>query len=129
MLDLAAAKPIYQQLVDGLGDLVARGALHPGDGLPSVRELAGELSINQNTVHRAYGVLRANGLIEGRGGQGTRVSNALQLAKLRDLREAELRLLVAKLFSETVARGYTLAEPGMRRRHQPQTEAGAWAKS
>ena len=109
-LDLAAAKPIYLQLVDGIADLIARGAVHPGDALPSVRELALEVSVNQNTVQRAYGLLRDKGLIDGRAGQGTRVSLAVQLGKLHDVRDAELRLMVARLIAETVARGYTLAE-------------------
>ncbi len=96
--------------MSGVGDLIARGALHSGDVLPSVRALAVELGINQNTVHRAYQLLREGGLIDGRSGQGTRIAHLGLPGKQRDIRAAELRVIVARMIGETLTRGYTLAE-------------------
>jgi len=56
--------PIYQQLVDGVKEAVARGILAPGDKLPSVRELAGRIAINPNTIAKAYQEMEREGIIE-----------------------------------------------------------------
>ncbi|MFO0827092.1 MAG: GntR family transcriptional regulator [Phycisphaerales bacterium] len=55
--------PIFQQIADGLRASIARGALASGDMLPSVRSLAGELGVNPNTVHKAFGTLEREGLV------------------------------------------------------------------
>jgi DNA-binding transcriptional regulator YhcF (GntR family) len=56
-------RPIYSQLVAQAKELVHKGKLHPGDELPSVRDLASSLGINMHTAHRAYQVLRDEGVI------------------------------------------------------------------
>ena len=53
-LDYRDARPIYTQIADSFREQIAAGILHSGDKLPSVRELAVELSINPNTIQRAY---------------------------------------------------------------------------
>ncbi|MEG1579230.1 MAG: GntR family transcriptional regulator, partial [Oscillospiraceae bacterium] len=53
-LNYRDGRPIYEQVRDGLRHLVVTGALSPGDKLPSVRSLASNLSINPNTIQRAY---------------------------------------------------------------------------
>ena len=53
-VDYRDARPIYEQIQDGLRRLMVAGALRPGDRLPSVRTLAASLAINPNTIQRAY---------------------------------------------------------------------------
>lgn len=66
--------PIYVQLVEQLKHAIQVGILRPGDRLPTVRQLAGELTIAPNTIVKAYGELERLGLIETRTGAGTTVS-------------------------------------------------------
>ena len=47
-------RPIYEQIKEGIGRLILTGVLGQGEKLPSVRELAGQLAINPNTIQRAY---------------------------------------------------------------------------
>ena len=61
-IDYRDARPIYEQVVDGIEGLALRGALPADTQLPSVRQLAMELSINPNTVQKAYADLERRGL-------------------------------------------------------------------
>ena len=54
LLDYKDRRPIYEQIVEKLSDLMVRGVLTENTPLPSVRSLAADLSINPNTVQRAY---------------------------------------------------------------------------
>lgn len=63
--------PVYQQVMDGIKTAVAKGVLNPGEKLPSVRELAMELTINHNTVAKAYQELERERVIEVIRGRGT----------------------------------------------------------
>ena len=69
-LDYRDARPIYGQILDGIRDQIAAGILRQGDKLPSVRELAAELTINPNTIQRAYRELEGMGLIATVPGKG-----------------------------------------------------------
>ena len=62
-LNYRAAGPIYQQIKDNLRKLILSGAIAEGEKLPSVRELAGDLAINPNTIMRAYRELEAEGYV------------------------------------------------------------------
>lgn len=62
-LDYRDARPIYTQITDGIKEQITTGVLQPGDKLPSVRELAAELTINPNTIQRSYRLLEFNGWI------------------------------------------------------------------
>ena len=62
-LDYRDARPIYTQIIDGFREQIISGILHPGDRLPSVRELASRLAINPNTIQRSYRTLEAEGWI------------------------------------------------------------------
>lgn len=66
-----AAGPIYRQIAHHVHRALARGLLKPEDRLPSVRELAQQLKVNQNTVVHAYSQLEREGVIETRRGLGT----------------------------------------------------------
>jgi GntR family transcriptional regulator len=70
-LDLKSGVPFYRQVIDQVKSAIATGALEPGDRLPTVRQLAVELSINPNTVSRAYTELELTGLVETQMGSGT----------------------------------------------------------
>lgn len=80
------ARPLFRQIVDGLRLKIATGELAPGTRLPSVRGLAMQLTINPNTVSRAYNQLIQEGLIESRKGVGVFV-----LEPRQQLSEAERR--------------------------------------
>ncbi len=70
-----SSTPIYQQLVDGVKELVARGILEPGERMPTVREMAAELSLNPNTIAKAYQRLEQEGIIETMRSRGTFVAD------------------------------------------------------
>ena len=80
-------RPFYEQVKDDLRRLVVSGAIQPGEKLPSVRELAGQLAINPNTIQRAYRELEAEGYIVSVPGKG---SFAAQRDGLDDPRREEL---------------------------------------
>ena len=70
-LDYRDARPIYTQIADNFRNQIRAGILQDGDKLPSVRELAGELAINPNTIQRAYRELEAEGWIASVSGKGS----------------------------------------------------------
>lgn len=73
-IEKGSAVPISRQIADQIATLCAAGTLRAGDRLPSVRELARELAVNQNTILRVYERLCGDGLLEMRHGQGTFVA-------------------------------------------------------
>ena len=70
-LDYRDIRPIYAQIVDGYREQILSGVLREGDRLPSVRELAMELTINPNTIQRAYRELEMEGWIASVPGKGS----------------------------------------------------------
>lgn len=95
-IEKGSAVPISRQIADQLASLCASGQLRPGERLPSVRELAKELAVNQNTVLRVYERLCGEGLLEMRHGQGTFVASRAKRGQLAVHRERlidELRQL------------------------------------
>ena len=70
-LDYRDARPIYTQICDGFRDQIRTGILRQGDRLPSVRELATQLTINPNTIQRAYRELENQGYLVTLPGKGT----------------------------------------------------------
>ena len=89
-LDFRSHIPIYVQLVDRVKQLVATGALRPGDQLPTVRQLAAELRVNFNTVARAYRLLDESGVISTQQGRGTYVLEPPPPEDARRLRQKAL---------------------------------------
>src|ERR1039458_883334 len=79
-LDTRSDRPPFRQLVDQVAGAFERGQLQVGDQLPSVREVVRQITINPNTVHRAYRELEHLGLVEGRLGLGTFVIDAVDAA-------------------------------------------------
>ena len=70
-LNYRDARPIYEQIRDGLRRMIVTGALAPDEKLPSVRALAMELAINPNTIQRAYAELEAEGYTYSVPGKGS----------------------------------------------------------
>jgi len=95
-IDLKDRRPIYEQLIDQIMDLVLHGVMQPGEQLPSVRALAGELAINPNTIQKAYAELERRGITYSVAGRGSFVSPELDVVteehKNRIMREARLLL-------------------------------------
>ena len=90
--------PYYSQIAGQVRYLVASGQLAPGEQLPTIRQLAERITVNPNTVARAYRDLEAEGLVEARRGAGVfvtaTVSPLSQKEKLRTLTEGIDNLLV-----------------------------------
>jgi len=74
-IDLKSGVPFYRQIIDQVKAAMATETIGPGDRLPTVRQLAVDLSINPNTVSRAYTELELTGLVETQMGSGTFVGN------------------------------------------------------
>lgn len=73
-IDSRSSKSIYEQIIDQIKENILKGILNPGDKLPSVRELSAMLTINPNTVSKAYQELERQKTIETIRGKGTYVS-------------------------------------------------------
>ena len=70
-LNYRDSRPIYEQIRDGLRKLIVTGAMQRDEKLPSVRSLAQQLSINPNTIQRAYAELESEGYIYSVPGKGS----------------------------------------------------------
>jgi GntR family transcriptional regulator len=69
-IDTTDARPIYQQVADGIKELIAHGKLEEGAALPPVRQLAADLGVNLNTIATAYRELERDGLVVIKHGSG-----------------------------------------------------------
>ena len=109
-VDTRDATPIYAQLERGLRAAIAAGRLHPGDQLPTVRELAVDLRVNANTVARVYAELERAGVIETRRGVGSFISATPAQARSPREHDRRLRAFVTRLLADADAAGFTLDE-------------------
>lgn len=106
-LDLRSGVPVYRQLMDQVLGAMAAGALVGGDQLPTVRQVAVDLSINPNTVVRAYRELEIRGTLETQQGTGTFLSH--QKVKRDDVeRRRQLAQLVSDFVGRAGAAGFTV---------------------
>ena len=96
-LDYRDARPIYAQVVEQFQRQILSGILREGERLPSVRELAGELAINPNTIQRAYQKLEIEGWIASVPGKGSFVCGVPASQKPQDLWETFDRTAAALL--------------------------------
>jgi GntR family transcriptional regulator len=111
MLQIATGdpRPISRQIVDGVRRAVATGELEPGAQLPSVRGLAVQLSINPNTVAKAYAELTAEGWLESRQGLGLFVAPPRQRLS-HDERERRMDEAVSRFVHDVIALDYPADE-------------------
>lgn len=100
-LDLTSRKSIYEQVVDNLKELIISGILQSGEKLPSVRELSRSLTVNPNTVQKAYRELERQGYVYTSPGLGTfaadRTGTSADPLKVAEVVE-RLRSEIAELF-------------------------------
>jgi GntR family transcriptional regulator len=108
-LDLKSGVPFHRQIVDQIRYGIASDRLMPGEQLPTVRELAVHLSVNPNTVRKAYSELEILGILDTQQGTGTFVSH-----RQVEIGEAEKERMLRQICDELVARGnqygFTLRE-------------------
>ncbi len=116
-VDETDRRPLYQQVVDEIKALIARGELQEGSSLPPVRQVAADLGVNLNTIAFAYRTLQKEGLIRVKHGSGavvtsttlgekaheqlrTRLCTALTHLVLAGLKRSEIRTLVDSELNE-----------------------------
>ena len=108
-LDYRDARPIYTQIGDDIRDRILSGILQQGDKLPSVRELATQLTINPNTIQRSYRELEMQGWIATVPGKGCFVcgvpngANQEQQALLEEFDKLTARLLALGIARQELA--------------------------
>lgn len=107
VLDLKDSRPIYEQIVERMKHLILCGALAEDEKLPSVRNLAVELSINPNTIQKAYGELEREGFIYSVKGRGNFVAAS---SSLKEVKKTELKEKILALVREGESIGMTREE-------------------
>lgn len=97
VLDYQDRRPLYEQIVEKFRHLILNGALKPGEKMPSVRQLAMDLSINPNTIQRAYMQLEQEGLIYPVKGKGNFVADSQEVRKASiESYKREMKSLIQK---------------------------------
>ena len=119
MIDLAPGdpRPLFRQIVDGIRRRVTLGELAEGSRLPSVRALALELTINPNTVARAYAELTSEGIIEAQKGVGLFVAVRRQRLSASE-RRRRLDEAIEQMVAAVLPLGFTPDEVGERLRRE-----------
>ena len=108
-IDSKSGVPFYRQIIEQVKFAIARGDLEPGDRLPTVRQLAVDLSVNLNTVIRGYRELEIEGVVETQQGSGTFVGR--KRPKIDDLeRQRMLNQILTELLARASDYGFTLDE-------------------
>jgi GntR family transcriptional regulator len=108
-IDSKSGVPFYRQIIEQVKYAIARGHLEPGDQLPTVRRLAVDLSVNPNTVVRAYRELEIERVLVTQQGAGTFVSNTRpEIDQLE--RQRMLDQILTELLSRASSYGLTLDE-------------------
>ena len=97
VLDYQDRRSLYEQVEEKFRHLILSGALEAGSRMPSVRQLAMELSLNPNTIQRAYMQLEQEGLIYPVKGRGNFIAQSEEIRRISiDSYEKELKALVCK---------------------------------
>lgn len=104
-LDFRSPLPLFEQIKDQLRLLALAGTIQPGDQLPSIRQLAVQLTVNPNTVAKVYRELEQEGFLENRQGRGCFLAAG---EKLDQAREAERRAAIRAELRAVMERGETL---------------------
>ena len=109
-LDQHSSLPLYQQIADQVRQFIAAGQLKPGDHLPTIRDLAKSLGVNQNTVVRAYVALEREQVIVSRRGGGTTVTARTDDPAMRIVRQRRLSDTVSSDVLKLLSLGYSPEE-------------------
>lgn len=107
-INLDDRRPIYQQIADGIRTLIASGQLSEGQALPPVRQMAGDLGVNLNTIAVAYRELQSDGLIVVKPGSGAMVASRTAGKHSEDELRGTLRTALTQLVLEGIPRGRIL---------------------
>ncbi|WP_028783129.1 GntR family transcriptional regulator [Thalassobacillus devorans] len=94
-LDLRSRKPIYEQLVDKFKELIMKEVLQADEKLPSVRTLARQMTINPNTIQKAYRELESQGYIYSLKGKGSFVQASSEKVSQEELLKVQEKLKAA----------------------------------
>ena len=105
-IEPSSSVPIYRQIIDQIKYQVATGVLKEGDKVPSVRELASKLAVNQNTILKVYNELCRQNVLKIERGDGTYVSS-----NKRNIPAAERKKLVANVLREAAVQAVQLEVP------------------
>jgi len=108
-LDQHSGVPVYRQIIDQVLGGIASGTLIGGDQLPTVRQVAVDLSINPNTVVRAYRELEIRGVLDTQQGTGTFISYEPVKQDAVE-RQRQLNQIVSEFVARAGAAGFTLDE-------------------
>jgi GntR family transcriptional regulator len=99
VIDNQSGVPFYRQIIEQVKYAISRGELSTGDRLPTVRQLAVDLSINPNTVVRAYRQLEIEGVLETQQGSGTFVGT-----KVPEIDKLEQQRMLDQILTDMIAR-------------------------
>jgi len=121
-LDTKSGVPIYRQIIEQVKYAIARGELEPGDRLPTVRQLAVDLSVNPNTVVRAYRELEIAGVVDTQQGSGTFVGKERPVIDTLE-QQRMLDQILTELLVRASSYGFTLEDilDGLRQRKEAST--------
>jgi GntR family transcriptional regulator len=108
-LDLRSGVPVYRQIIDQVLGAIASGTVTGGDQLPTVRQVAVDLSINPNTVVRAYRELEIRGILATQQGTGTFITHK-KVKKDEVERQRRLNQLATDFVARAGAEGFTVQE-------------------
>lgn len=97
-IDSRSSKPIYEQIIEKIKENIIKGILKPGDKLPSVRELASLITINPNTISKAYNELERMNAIEVIRGKGTFVAQnfkpTMDEERMKEIKEQMKNIII-----------------------------------
>lgn len=109
-IDARDSTPIYSQIERGLRAAIASGRVKVGDQLPTVRQLAVDLSVNANTVARVYADLERQGVIETRRGVGSFISASPLKARPPNEHQRRLKAFATRVLADAGAAGFSSDE-------------------
>ena len=121
-IDSKSGVPYYRQIIEQVKYAISRRELKAGDRLPTVRQLAVDLSVNPNTVIRAYREMEIEGVLETQQGSGTYVGS-----REPEIDELEKQRMLDQILTDLLARassyGLTLEDvaEGLRQREEEKT--------
>lgn len=107
-LDIRGRKPIYEQLMEKVKEMIMYGSLQPDEQLPSVRALSAQLTVNPNTIQKAYRELEREGYIYSVQGKADFVTPTQQ--RPQQMKRDEIRVALLKQMIEAVHFGFTQQE-------------------
>ncbi|EHL19207.1 GntR family transcriptional regulator [Peptoanaerobacter stomatis] len=108
-VDVRSRVPIYEQIINSIKQMSISGVLLPNEKLPSVRELAKDMTINPNTIQKAYQELERQGIIYIKRGQGTFINPDIK-AKNKEEKMANLKEIISNIVVESIYLGISKEE-------------------